>query len=306
MLSLRGLFSLWGSAAENQEEGEQIISAEEGGEEDQPPSPNGSGGTVTHSPISRAREWAQGVAIATAQDSDRSPAIESTSFTPPFQYSLSTTEDSPASSRSYSSSIVTASSVRSPPQVTIALPSSTVALSPPSFDRFPSTLSPPKAQAIKSLRHVVSDSTLPQFLPHYTSFPFSPSSVDSTSTDLHESPAVGAVDYLLSPYNTSSSSRRSTPLLEAQTSWLPSSLRQRASQVFSLPMVGLGLTSATIAPSSIFPHHSRQPIPTGAQPGNARIRKDSSGGVDKKKPKLLRKAVSSAGLVRPVLTTTNY
>lgn len=302
MLSLRGLFSLWAPPQEEEgrEEREQGVDHEEG-EAEGPPSPNGSGGTFTVSPISRAREWAQGVAIATAQDQVRSPNFESTSFTPPFQYSLSTTEDSPASSRSYSSSIVTASSIRSPPQVTIALPTSTVALSPPSFHRFPSTtLSPPsKSQAIKSLRHVVSDSTLPQHLPHYTSFPFSPSSLDSSAShDFPSSPAVSAVDHLLSPYNKSDNAHKSpqlsTPLLEAQTSWLPTALRHRASQVFSLPMVGLGLTSAT----PIFPS-SRQTVQ--GQSGIARTRQ-----MDKKKPKLLRKAVSSAGLVRPVLTTTNY
>ncbi|GAA5954081.1 hypothetical protein JCM3765_005284 [Sporobolomyces pararoseus] len=302
MLSLRGLFSLWGPNQDegSKEDGEQEVENEEG-EAEGPPSPNGSGGTFTVSPISRAREWAQGVAIATAQDQARSPTSESTSFTPPFQYSLSATEDSPASSRSYSSSIVTASSIRSPPQVTIALPASTVALSPPSFHRFPATtLSPPsKSQAIKSLRHVVSDSTLPQHLPHYTSFPFSPSSLDSSASHgFSSSPAASAVDHLLSPYDSTRQSHKSpqlsTPLLEAQTSWLPTSLRHRASQVFSLPMVGLGLTSAT----PIFPN-SRQTIQ--GQSGIARTRQ-----TDKKKPKLLRKAVSSAGLVRPVLTTTNY
>ncbi|GAA6016140.1 hypothetical protein JCM11491_000680 [Sporobolomyces phaffii] len=295
MLSLRGLFSLWGPSGETRAtiEGKEETDADEAAEEE-PPSPNGSGGTFTHSPITRAREWVEGVAIATAQDMDRSPAtLESTTFTPPFNYSLSTTGDSPASSRSYSSSIVTASSIRSPPQVTIALPASTVALSPPAFHRFPSTLSPPKLNAIKSLRHVVSDSTLPQLLPHYTSFPFSPSSLESNGTD-----ASAAADRLLSPFQSSETSHRSrSPALEVQTSWLPPSLRHRASQVFSLPMVGLGLTSST----PLFP----QPHQFVQQSGIARTM-NRAVKADKRKPKLLRKAVSSAGLVRPVLTTTNY
>ncbi|GAA5899949.1 uncharacterized protein JCM6883_006045 [Sporobolomyces salmoneus] len=318
MLSLRGLFSLWGpSSAETDQGGnEDENGSEQGGREEQDPSsPNGSGGTFTHSPISRAREWVQGVAIATAQDLDRSPALVSTSdSTPPFQYSLSTTEDSPSSCRSYSSSIVTASSVRSPPpQVTIAHSSSpTVALSPPQsqlslFNRFPpttssTTLSPPprSSTAIKTLRHVVSDSTLPQYLPHYTSFPFSPSSASSSVSTSPPQPSP-MIDSLLSPFSNSNQPSPSSPS-NSPSSWIPStsSLRHRASQVFSLPMVGLGLTSST-------------PLFAPLQSGIARTivraekgRVDGGGGGDKRAPKLLRKAVSSAGLVRPVLTTTNY
>ena len=304
MLSLRGLFSLWGPTSEletmtvdeTKDDGDAVRSDSE----DSPPSP---GGTYINSPISRAREWVEGVAIANTEhehpttriSSDRSPATESisTCASPPFQYSIST-DESPVSCRSYSSSIVTASSIRSPPQVTIALPQSTVALSPPSFHRFPSTICSPKPAAVKSLRHVVSDSTLPQHLPHYHSFPFSPSSLDS-------SPSSPATEHLTSP---SSSHLRAhalaPPVTEAQTSWLPNALRQRASQVFSLPMVGLGLTSTT---SPLFPHQAMQQAQSGiARSRNASIQVKSGD----KKPRLLRKAVSSAGLVRPVLTTTNY
>ena len=118
-----------------------------GGRGGEPPSPTRTDGTFTHSPISRAREWVRGVAIATARDDlefDRErchPDDDNDGFNSSLarvEISLprrSTTEQSkarrdhvdrtnncspprPPSScggRSYSSSIVTSSSIRSAP-----------------------------------------------------------------------------------------------------------------------------------------------------------------------------------------------
>ncbi|GAA5942093.1 uncharacterized protein JCM15063_002002 [Sporobolomyces koalae] len=316
ILSLRGLFSLWSPTETAEPLGtpvdHEVEQVDEAATRD-PPSPTGSGGTFTHSPISRAREWVQGVAIATAQDDqlyrNQSPCpVESITFTPPLQHTTSTIsirDDSPSSSRSYSSSIVTASSIRSPPLVTIALPGSTVALSPPlaSFadERHFSTcgsglgngISTRPTPAIKSLRHVVSDSTLPHLVPHYTSFPFSPSSCDSDgSSRLVTSPRpVAKKASFLSPETNEQSG---TDTSSADASWFPRELRHRASQVFS---IGLGLSATPTTPFFPLQQQQRSKI---ALDGHHNRR------VDQRKPKLLRRAVSSAGLVRPVLTTSNY
>jgi hypothetical protein len=63
------------------------------------------------------------------------------------------------------------------------------------------------------------------------------------------------------------------------------------------------LTSST---TPLFPLQQTLHNLNNQQSGLAKTRREVGGVGKGRKPKLLRKAVSSAGLVRPVLTTTNY
>ncbi|GAA5867404.1 hypothetical protein JCM1840_002126 [Sporobolomyces johnsonii] len=290
MLSLRGLFSLWsGSSAEPEP------TAEDDPEELIPDNQSdaGSEGTVTHSPISRAREWATGVALSAAADhpypSTRS-SLPASRITRPLPVFRSTSPSpspplvgSPLSSRSYSSSISSSGSpsLRSPPAThsfsttTVALDFSVASAESPTK---PTASSGMTRSATKTLRHVYSDPILSS-QSGYQSFSFGepPSlSLDfpDDASDPNSPPAPPHASLAPPPSRS----------LEVGTAWLPSVLRQRASQVFQL---GLGLTSTTGA------------LPLPATAVKAR---QAGKGAQEKRPQLLRKAVSTAGLVRPVLT----
>ncbi|GAA5921105.1 hypothetical protein JCM1841_002418 [Sporobolomyces salmonicolor] len=294
MLSLRGLFSLWSGSSAEPEPAAAENAPEELASDNQ--SDAGSEGTVTHSPISRAREWATGVALSAAADhpypSTRSslPASRITRLLPVFQsYSFSTSPPldvgSPLSSRSYSSSVSssTSPSLRSPSathsfsSTTLALDSSVASAESPTK---PTASSGMTRSATKTLRHIYSDPSLSS-QSGYQSFSFD--EPRSLSLDFSDD-ASGPNSPPAPPHATLAPPPQPPRSLQVGTAWLPNVLRQRASQVFQL---GLGLSTTTGA----------LPLPaTAVKAGQA------GKGAAERRPQLLRKAVSSAGLVRPVLT----
>ncbi|GAA6018138.1 hypothetical protein JCM10207_006091 [Rhodosporidiobolus poonsookiae] len=292
LLSLRGLFSFFGSS------GETTDAAEPAAVDPLPKtaSPSGSNNTLRNQQRHRTpqdlQEWVSGVAMAysSSQDSGASGPLASASAATP---ALDPSSDygSPVSGRSYSSSL----SGSSPPTPTAHLrvaPSSLAVSKPP-------------------LRHVVSESALgtSRLEGGYQSFTGLGIAVPSSFLDSSPSPPSSTPP---SPAR-GPSVRITPPGGHRYSSWLAPTafLRERTSQIFGFGASADGSVPAGAVDAAVGKNAVER----------ARVREESSGGSGgsgcegaggkgrlppkgrgKQGPKLLRKAVSCAGLVRPVTT----
>ncbi|GAA5914797.1 hypothetical protein JCM6882_007276 [Rhodosporidiobolus microsporus] len=334
MLSLRGLFSLWGPSSSSAADPPPPVPFLPAPSDAVRDSPNGSNNTLGKQQRIRStrdmREWVSGVETAMAYSSSSSSSVGgSYAPTPQLEPSMrrapasaaqaaGDTFGSPTSGRSYSSSLSLSASpptpnslrrVTSPAQPTLALSCASPA---------GASLSPYgtcAGTARQSLRHVVSESALggggaggatggyqsltglgialpPSFL-HDDPYSSRAAADDDDEDDAHtptpSTPSVHVTPPAPPPGALSSGNGYS---------WLAPTahffLRQRASQVFS----PFGAASSAVDAATGTTATQRWEAQAAAAGAEGKSRLGGGGG----RPKLLRKAMSSAGLVRPVTT----
>ncbi|GAA6030766.1 hypothetical protein JCM8097_008867 [Rhodosporidiobolus ruineniae] len=320
VLSLRGLFSLWSPSPDPSSSSPPLPASTSaphagGANADAQSLSNGSSGTLgrraRHIAPEDVQDWQAGVAIAYSSSSSSSGAAYSLAPTPQLVLSSRTgvvtsaeqfgspTMSGSIDGRSYSSSLSLSASPPTPHSLRYPPPQPTIAVSHAEPDALPHDLAGGAGgTAKKALRSVVSESALGSTgaalsYESFTGLGISvPSSfLDIPSSSTHPSRAVDPP----SPARPSPAPAAG-PGSAGVGSWfaasLPTfSLRQRASQIFSLsPSTGNCVVDAATG---------RRPTPPSSLSSlsstSAGARKAGGAG-----PRLLRKANSSAGLTRPV------
>ncbi|GAA5984615.1 hypothetical protein JCM10908_003426 [Rhodotorula pacifica] len=305
LLSLRGLFSFFGSSAVDVEEDLATSPRLETAEPSPPLTVVESEATPIPQrmrTVSEMHRWVETVnevypppmpALAAIP---ASTATSSTAVMPELHFEHTPDDDDDAaSSRSYSSSVSFSGSPPTPQPAfgevdyTLVIPSSFsgLHLSPPMHDA-----DVPRNKRL-SLRHTVSDSNL---LPSYQ--PFSGLGISTPSSPRASQSQLSATrpeqaDAAASSHSggTSESTTTITAANSAGASglWGTTLLRARASQLFSLAMARSPVDAAT--GRSFFTMPSPSPVPSSS------ARSPHLASSQRAPPKLLRKAVSSAGLV---------
>ncbi|BGP51181.1 hypothetical protein JCM10450v2_007110 [Rhodotorula kratochvilovae] len=303
LLSLRGWFSLFSPAPESEEGGDE--------EDEVEVLADHVAVAATESPQPRMRSasemlhWVEGVAEAYPPPPSAPHPLSHSSLplatsassleaTPQLVQYRSHADDDSASARSYSSSL---SLDYSPPTPHHPLPLVHAQSFCPTIAISPDADSPLKARAGKSsgnslvLRHAASDSRL-LLSPSFTSFPAYESfsglgiSVPSPSASCAPTPPSHTPQRVATP-----------PPAPGMFSsmWVPSLLRERASQLFShaaSPAATAGASSSSSAGAFASPFDAA----TGLSPSQRRLLTAAHAQVHGRAPKLLRKAVSAGGL----------
>ena len=311
LLSLRGLFSFFGSSAVDVEEdlatSPQLEFHERAEEEPSPPLTTALESEATPVPqrlrtVSEMHRWVETVnEVYPPPPMPASTASSATAVMPELHFEHTADDDDDAAScRSYSSSISFSGSPPTPQPLFGGVDYGVVA--PSSFSG--SHLSPPvpvhdadlPRNKRLSLRHTVSDSNL---LPSYQSFAglgISAPSPPPTPRSQLAATRPAQMDLVAAGRETSAmitSSSSSAATVAASGLWGTTLLRTRASQLFSLAMARSPVDAATGRSFFTMP----PPSPSSARPEGTTFRSAHSQPHSRAPPKLLRKAVSSAGLV---------